>query len=145
MYSSWAIFRYFRKSSIMVRLLSTNSCVWEVTTQLQLSLLKLTTACFFLNFYFFIIHMCIQCLGHHCLLLQWRSQPQYAWLGQRCQAGHWCQAGHRCQAGVPRAHPPITVILCQAGRRLTLEALDWLRRSFCSKILEYFFRSFLIC
>lgn len=26
----------------------------------------------------------------------------------------------------------------------TLEALDWLRRSFCSKILEYFFRSFLI-
>lgn len=27
---------------------------------------------------------------------------------------------------------------------LTLEALDWLRRSFCSKILEYFLRSFLI-
>lgn len=26
----------------------------------------------------------------------------------------------------------------------TLEALDWLRRSFCSKILEYFLRSFLI-
>lgn len=30
-------------------------------------------------------------------------------------------------------------------RRLTFEALDWLKRSFCSKILEYFFRSFLIC
>lgn len=29
--------------------------------------------------------------------------------------------------------------------RLTFEALDWLKRSFCSKILEYFFRSFLIC
>lgn len=26
----------------------------------------------------------------------------------------------------------------------TLEALDWLRRSFCSKIFEYFLRSFLI-
>lgn len=29
--------------------------------------------------------------------------------------------------------------------QFTLEAFDWLRRSFCSNILEYLFRSFLIC
>lgn len=29
-------------------------------------------------------------------------------------------------------------------KSLTFEAFDWLSRSFCSKILEYFFRSFLI-
>lgn len=29
-------------------------------------------------------------------------------------------------------------------KRLTFEAFDWLSRSFCSKILEYFFRSFLM-
>lgn len=30
------------------------------------------------------------------------------------------------------------------NKHQTLEALDWLRRSFCSKIFEYFLRSFLI-
>lgn len=45
----------------------------------------------------------------------------------------------------PRRRQGLCGTSARAEKKLTFEALDWLKRSFCSKILEYFFRSFLIC